>query len=248
LSFPSEAFQRLAAVEPGHFWFESRNALIAWAMRAYFPRARTLLEVGCGTGFALQGLRRAFPHLAITASDALPGGLETARQRVPDAEIRQQDARAMEDVARFDVACAFDVIEHIVEDHVVLQRLHTAVVPGGGLIVTVPQHQWLWSGADDYAHHVRRYSRRQLRDRIEAAGFEVLRTTSFVTLLLPLMAMSRLRAKSAPAGVSGAELQPPAPVNAMLRHVLTLERQAIRLGVSWPAGGSLLAIARKRAE
>lgn len=247
MSFPSESFERLAAIEPGHFWFESRNALIAWAMRAYFPRARTLLEVGCGTGFVLQGLRRAFPHLAITASDALPGGLETARQRVPDAEIRQQDARAVEDVARFDVACAFDVIEHVVEDDVVLRRLHAAVVPGGGLIVTVPQHQWLWSDADEYAHHVRRYSRRQLQDRIETAGFEVIRTTSFVSLLLPLMVMSRLRGQRATAGASSPELQPPAAINALLRHVLTLERQVIRLGASWPAGGSLLAIARKRA-
>jgi 2-polyprenyl-3-methyl-5-hydroxy-6-metoxy-1,4-benzoquinol methylase len=244
--FPADAFENLARVEPGHYWFESRNAVIVWAMQRYFPKARTLLEVGCGTGFVLQGLHRAFPHLALSASDALPGGLVTARARVPGAEIFQQDARDLDAAARFDVVCAFDVLEHIVEDTAALQRLHAAAVPGGGLLITVPQHAWLWSGEDEYGQHVRRYSRRELAGRIEEAGFELLHMTSFVTLLLPLMALSRWRSRRASEGPCHAELRPPAAVNALLRQVLTIERQAIRAGISWPAGGSLLAVARRR--
>jgi len=248
LSFPPDAFQKLAQIEPGHFWFESRNALIVWALGKYFPRARTILEVGCGTGFVLQGIRRAFPAMAITASDALPGGLDIARLRVPDAEVIQQDARAPSGSDRFDVVCAFDVLEHIVEDDVALDRLHDAAVPGGGLLVTVPQHRWLWSRVDDHSQHVRRYGRRELVGKIEAAGFDVVRVTSFVTLLLPLFAASRWRERAGEEPAPEAELRPPALVNTALRAVLSIERRLIRAGVSWPAGGSLLAIARKRAR
>src|SRR5204862_6764564 len=101
--FPDEAFDRLAALERGNYWFESRNRLIVWAMRRYFPGASTFLEVGCGTGFVLQGLHAALPGLRLTATDAAGGGLEIARARVPAASFVQQDARALDAHQAFDV-------------------------------------------------------------------------------------------------------------------------------------------------
>lgn len=243
--FPVDAFEYLAHVEPGHYWFESRNRLIVWAMRRYFPRARTLLEVGCGTGFALRSIHTAFPALLLTASDALPGGLATAGARVPTAAFIQQDARALDAVEQFDVVCAFDVLEHIVEDEDVLARLFTAAKPGGGALITVPQHPQLWSRADSYGHHVRRYRRRELVDRLTHAGFTLVRVTSFVSLLLPLLAASRWIEGRRRGRLSDREVIVSPPINGALRAVLTLERQAIKCGVSWPAGGSLLAVARK---
>jgi SAM-dependent methyltransferase len=245
--FPDDVAGQLARIEPGHYWFESRNALVVWALGRYFPDARTLLEVGCGTGFVLQGIRRAFPHLSLTASDALSQGLAIARARVPDAEIIQQDARALDAGRRFDVVCAFDVLEHIEHDGQALAGLYAATAPGGGLLVTVPQHPWLWSRADDFGHHVRRYRRHELRTRIEEAGFEILRLTSFVSLLLPLLAVSRWKDRRRTGDLTDRETAPPAAVNAALTRVLALERHAIRTGVTWPAGGSLLAVARRPA-
>jgi len=50
----------------------------------------------------------------------------------------------------------------------------------------------LWSQPDEYACHVRRYEAQELHDKVEQAGFWVERETSFVSVLLPLMFMSRL--------------------------------------------------------
>lgn len=244
--FPAEAFDQLAALENGNYWFESRNRLIVWAVGRYFPEARTLLEVGCGTGFVLSAVHEAFPRLQLTASDALEEGLAVARSRVPSASFVRVDARDIDYHAEFDLACAFDVFEHIQEDALAIERLYAAARPGGGAIVTVPQHPELWSHADDYGHHVRRYRRRELIERMEHAGFAIIRATSFVSMLLPLMALSRrLDAARADEFDPFREFHLPQAVNVALGSVLALERLSIRMGVSWPAGGSLLIVARK---
>ena len=95
------------------------------------------------------------------------------------------DARRIPFRDEFDVIGAFDVIEHIEEDVAVIDEVGRALRPGGGFVMTVPQHPALWSPQDEHAHHVRRYTAAGLRRKVEAAGFEVVRMTSFVRLLLP---------------------------------------------------------------
>jgi hypothetical protein len=70
--------------------------------------------------------------------------------------------------------------------------------------------------------------------------------TSFVSLLLPAMIASRMAQRKAPADSDAmAELRLPTPINRAFEGVMNLERQLIRLGMRFPAGGSLLLIARK---
>jgi SAM-dependent methyltransferase len=156
------------------------------------------------------------------------------------------DARALPFEEAFDVVGAFDLLEHVPEDEDALTQMRRATVAGGGVLLTVPQHPRLYGYADERAGHVRRYDAGDLRAKIERAGFEVLRMTSFLSLLLPAMALSRARRPrpgSDPLSIPGLEL--PRPLDALLRGVLAIERGMIRLGVSFPAGGSLLAVGRK---
>jgi hypothetical protein len=111
----------------------------------------------------------------------------------------------------------------------------------------VPQHRWLWSADDDYARHCRRYDRRDLVAKLERAGLRVVRTTSFVSLLLPAMAVSRRRRRDAGAAYDPqAEHRQGRVVSSVLERVLDAERVAIERGVSFPAGGSLVVVARRR--
>ncbi|MEO1338731.1 MAG: class I SAM-dependent methyltransferase, partial [Myxococcota bacterium] len=123
-------FERMAAVEPEHFWFRNRNALLSWALRRFFPSADNLLEIGCGTGFVLSGLSQSKPKLALYGSELHVRGLDFARRRLPDAQFFQMDARQLPFRSAFDVVGAFDVLEHIDEDQMVLEQLHEAVRPG----------------------------------------------------------------------------------------------------------------------
>ncbi len=243
--FPEENFERLAQLEAGHYWFESRNRLIVWALRRYFPDTASFFDVGCGTGFVLRAIHAAYPGLRLIASDAAGPGLEIARSRVPSATFLQEDARQLHAVGVADVVGIFDVLEHIPEDEQVLRGLFEAVPPGGGVLITVPQHRWLWSRADAIACHVRRYRKAELVSRTRAAGFDVIRVTSFVSLLLPLLALSRWRDARRTAPFTYGEFDVPPVVNRLLTGALAIERGLIRMGVSWPAGGSLLVVARR---
>lgn len=247
--FKAEYFSDLAALEAGNFWFRARNDLILWALEKYSPQMRSMLEIGCGTGFVLSGVARRFPDAALYGSEVLVSGLGFAAARVPKAEFMQMDARDIPYAEEFDVIGAFDVIEHIEEDERVIEQAAEALKPGGLLALTVPQHAWLWSAADEYACHVRRYSAGELRRKIEAAGFRVLRSTSFVSTLLPAMWLSRFARKKTPGPDFDAlaELRLAPALNALFYRALRGEMALIRGGVDLPLGGSRLLLARKAA-
>jgi len=244
--FAAEYFPRLAALENGHFWFEARNRLLLWAFHRYFPEAANFLEVGCGTGFVLSAIHRECPQLRVFGSEVFIDALPYAASRLPEGTLYQMDARRIPFESEFDVIGAFDVLEHIEEDEQVLRELHRAVKPNGGILLTVPQHRFLWSVVDEQSFHKRRYSRAELVRKVRASGFEMLHVTSFVSVLLPVMLFSRARQKR-----SRDEFDPYAEfnirpaVNRLLTEALRWEQAFIRRGVSMPAGGSLLLVARR---
>lgn len=243
-SYPVGAHEELNLVEDGHFWFEGRNRLILWAIRRYFPDAARLLEIGCGTGFVLRGLREALPSAEVSGSEIFTTGLSYASRRSPGADLFQMDARRIPFREHFDLIGAFDVIEHIEDDEVVLSEILKALKPGGGILLTVPQHAWLWSPVDVFAGHARRYTRKDLLAKLDAAGFEILTATSFVTGLLPMMFLSRLLKRGQ--ATAEPELRVGRIQNMAGSLSASLELMSIRAGVRLPVGGSLLVAARRK--
>jgi SAM-dependent methyltransferase len=244
--FPEEAFERLAALEGGHFWFQARNRLIVWALERYFPRAARLLEVGCGTGVVLEAIRASFPAMQLVGADLSNEALRIARKRVDDAHFVQVDAGQLPFRHEFDVVCALDILEHVDDDDSVLRGLVTATRPGGGILVTVPQYRWLWSAADDYGGHRRRYTKVEIERKVRGAGLAIVRSTAWVGFLLPIVALSRFRDRRAGERYDpGREFRIPAAVNRALEAVLDVERAAIQRGLTLPFGTSRLVVARK---
>jgi 2-polyprenyl-3-methyl-5-hydroxy-6-metoxy-1,4-benzoquinol methylase len=159
----------------------------------------------------------------------------------------QLDARTIPFREEFDVIGLFDVLEHVEEDEQALMQIHTSLKPGGIMLLTVPQHMWLWSSIDEYACHVRRYAVSDLQRKIETAGFHVMRSTSFVTILLPAMMISRFfQKKSSDKSFDAtAELRISPWLNSVFFKLLGAELAAIKMGFCFPIGGSRLVVARK---
>lgn len=245
--YDSSYFEQLIKFEAGNFWFEARNALIGWAFQKYFPAAREFLEVGCGTGFVLLGLRKAMPTLVLSGSEIFVEGLKFVRGRIPDATLMQMDITRIPFADEFDVIGAFDVLEHVPDDEEALRQMYLAVKAGGGILVTVPQHPTLWSAFDVYAHHQRRYTRQELAHKVEQAGFQITFVTSFMFLLLPAMLASRVRSKEVSDDYNVfAEFELHPALNRVFSWVMMAEGFLIRLGISLPGGGSLLMVATKK--
>ena len=113
--------------------------------------------------------------------------------------------------------------------------------------MTVPQHEFLWSVADDFSYHKRRYSRVELVEKLTQAGFSVTRITSFNAFLLPLMFVSRRRLPKLVEDFDPmSEFNANRVINAMLESVLRLEKELISFGVNFPLGGTLFAIAQRK--
>jgi len=242
--YDPKGFQVTAPVADLHFWFTGRNRLICWALARYFPGMKSFCEVGCGGGIVLGAVERRFPGVRTIGVDYLEDGLEGARRRGLRADLRRGDILNLGSVGEPDVVGVFDVLEHIPDHGAACAGLHSAVKKGGGLVVTVPQHRFLWSFSDEMGLHQRRYGRGELVRTVEAAGFKVLRVTSFVSLLLPVLWLSRLRFSSGRAARS--EFHPGRVANALCRAAMELDFWLIRAGFSLPMGGSLLLVAVRR--
>ena len=240
-------FSELAELEDSNFWFRARNSLILWALKTYLPNFESFLEIGCGTGYVLSGIATRFPQVNLYGSEIFVEGLGFAASRSGSARLMQMDARNIPFACEFDAIGAFDVIEHIEEDELVLAQIYAALNPGGIAVLSVPQHEWLWSSTDDFACHVRRYRAPDLKRKIENAGFRILRSTSFVSTLLPAMMLSRLLQKNLTKEEydPSSELKIAAPINFIFRKMLEFEIVLISAGVNFPVGGSRLVIAQK---
>jgi ubiquinone/menaquinone biosynthesis C-methylase UbiE len=244
--FDPEKFKQLAALEDANFWFQARNELILWVLQHYFINPLRYAEIGCGTGYVLRAVEQAHPDVEIVGTELFVEGLKYASQRCKRAKLVQLDARQIPYHNQFDLVGIFDVLEHIEDDERVLEQIYASLIYGGGVLITVPQHRWLWSAVDEAACHVRRYSARELERKVKAAGFEVLRSTSFVSLLLPMMQASRLLSRKQPLSTDlSAGLRINKQMNWLFRKIMTIEFKFIKLGVNFSLGGSRLLIARK---
>lgn len=243
------SFAALWEVEAAHFWFRTRARLFAGLVRQYFPQARSFLEIGCGNGAVIGKLAQERAWQRLAGSELHPSALKFARQRLGSGvELVQMDAREIPARNAFDLIGAFDVLEHISEDEAVLREMFSATTPGGGVIVAVPQHPFLWSVSDDLAYHVRRYKRGEMEKKLLGAGFELLRSTSFTSLLFPMMVTSRLSPSSRRRNkdaVMKAEFHLSPFLNRILGAITDAEVRLTLAGLSWPAGGSRVVLARR---
>jgi SAM-dependent methyltransferase len=81
--------------------------------------------------------------------------------------------------SRFDLVCAYDVIEHVMDDRKAFAELARVCVPGARLIFSVPLHEALWTEFDAIVGHARRYEPEALVVRLKEIGFAVEQSAGF---------------------------------------------------------------------
>jgi SAM-dependent methyltransferase len=254
----AEEYALMDAVEDRMWWYRALHAMVLRALaRSPAPPGLPLLDAGCGTGGLLRRLARAMAEGALPARplagfDIAEAAILRARAKVPDAELLLASANDLPFAdATLGAVVSIDVLCHrAVEEARALAEFRRALAPGGVLVLNLPAHQWLCSAHDRRVHTRERYSRPLLRARLEAAGFRVVELLHWNSLLFPLMVLQRKvlsrAGTGAPAPQDRSDVAPfPPPIEAIFRAVTTAERGMIALGLRFPAGGSLLAVALK---
>ncbi|PYS23699.1 MAG: methylase [Acidobacteria bacterium] len=232
-------------VEEKHWWFYGRRKIIesfvekiCHGIAKHPPR---ILDVGCGTGANLQMLSQ---FGAAEGVDVSSEALEFCRARGL-AEVKQGAAETLpyED-ASFDLVTGLDVVEHLDDDLSGLREMRRVLRPGGRALLFVPAFMFLWGVQDDISHHRRRYTLRELKQRVTDAGLSIERATyANISFFLPiligrlLMRVTRIRPSSENNITIGA-------VNGLLGRILGAEGWWLQR-MNFPFGVSIVCVARR---
>lgn len=225
------------AAEARMWWYRALHLRLEDALP---PLSGPVLDAGCGTGGMLAHLAARRPDLALVGLDYDAAAARRARAKSGAALARGTVNALPFAAASFAAVLSADVLCHAaVEPGAALAEFARVLRPGGLLVLNMPAYGWMRSAHDRRVHNARRWSARQTRAALEAAGFAQIRARYWNSLLFPLMLAHRLLSvRSREAGSDVVAFTP--WVDASFFAATEAER---RLPVALPAGGSVLATA-----
>ncbi len=238
-----------ARAEARHFWFRGFRAFVTPLLEvaaADRTQAR-VLDCGCGTGANLELLDRFGRAYGFDLTEiGLRIGRDAGRTRLARASVTAVPFPT----SSFDIVTSFDVLYSLPdsEEKTAIAEMYRLLKPGGYALVNVAAMPMLRGDHSVLSREVRRYSRGELRVRMEQAGFVIRSLTYTIATLVPPLALARLlqrRRGLRRESEADAEIAvPPAPINAILTGVMRLEAMWLR-HFDAPFGSSLLCLARK---
>jgi tRNA (cmo5U34)-methyltransferase len=138
---PETYLDEMLAEIPGYAELQERAAEATEG-----PDARTILELGIGTGETTRHVLALHPDARLTAIDSSPEMLEQARATYPDAELRQSRLEDPLPEGPFDLVFSALVVHHLdgAGKRDLFRRLAHVVEPGGRFVladVVVPERE-----------------------------------------------------------------------------------------------------------
>ena len=240
--------ERMERMEESYWWHVGRRYLIERTLRRRFGSEATLriCDVGCGTGKNMELLDGFGDVVGVEP----PGpGLDICRQRGLGSErvVAGTATSIPFPDGSFDLATAFDVLEHLDDDADGLAEIHRVLKPNGHFLLTVPAYRFLWSVHDESLGHRRRYVASEVHTKLNNAGFAVVRRSYAISApllgILGFRIAQGLLPSMAAQGASYVEV--PDWANRLLVNTLKVEAKLLK-AVDLPFGASIFALARRR--
>lgn len=236
-------------VEGSHWWFVGRRAILESFLNGIVQKLRTphsalrILDIGCGTGANLEMLERFGEAEGVDVSD---DALEFCRQKGLTAQKGLAEKLPFADET-FDLTTALDVVEHLDEDVAGLKEMYRVTKRGGYSLIFVPAFMWLWGVQDDVSNHRIRYTKKQIVERLEKAGYTIERATyANWTFFAPILAGRTLMKITGIKPESENNITVSA-LNGVFGKLFGVERFWLR-NFDFPFGVSIVVVAKKLAS
>jgi len=232
--------------EGSHWWFVGRRAILEGFLKQIIQNPKSkiqnpkILDVGCGTGANLQMLAHFGEAEGVDISE---DALEFCRRK--GLKVQKGLAETLPfDEETYDVVTALDVIEHLDDDIAGLKEMFRVLKTGGKALIFVPAFMWLWGVQDDVSNHRIRYTKKQIVERLETAGFTVVRATyANWTFFAPILAGRTLMRLTGIRPESENNVNVPA-LNGVFGKLFGAERIWLK-NFNFPFGVSIVIIAKK---
>ena len=149
-----------------------------------------VLEIGAGIGNLTRVLiPRVKCYVAADIDEEHMARLSTRFQHRHNLHVRRCDLANAADFADFqasmDTVVCLNVLEHVEDDTGALINIFSALAKGGRAVVLVPHGQEIFGTLDVALGHYRRYSHRELREKMESVGFSVEKILNFNRISRP---------------------------------------------------------------
>ncbi len=178
-----EEYARIAAAEDEHWWYRNTRALVADLVAPWLPRARRILDAGCGPGGNGSWLAR---YGTVVGVDVSPDALGFVRSRRPETIPVRGSVTSLPFPDRaFDVVVGITVLYTVDDDRRAFDEFARVLAPGGALLVVEPAFEALRRGHDVTVHGRRRYRRDRLVALARGSGLRVHRATYAYSFLAP---------------------------------------------------------------
>jgi SAM-dependent methyltransferase len=233
-----------------HFWYKARLIFIKTLLTKYktmLPDNPEILDIGCGTGTELKILKNFGRVSALDINDqallvAKKTGCQIIKSNLEEDEL---------DKNKFDLICAFDILEHLGKDEEVLHKIYSSLKKNGLLILTVPACPLLFGPHDIALEHKRRYSKKSLISKIKKTGLNIKTIGYWNSLLFPLEALFRIfkiilsKIKKQKSFQTETKI-PSKFLNIFFFYLLNLDNFLFKKTISIPFGLSIYLVAKKK--
>jgi SAM-dependent methyltransferase len=245
-----EEYEVMYQVEDHHWWYLGMERITCSVLERALPpereaRSLKILDAGCGTGAVMKYLAK---YGEVTGFDFSTEALRFSQKRghtrlVQASVLEMPFAPDLLDlIVSFDVICARGV-----HDEQALSEFARILKPGGVVLLRLPAYYWM-RGRHDVATHVdHRYTRGEIKTKLERHGLMPMHISYANTFLFPVAVVKRLSERLFSPQQTGSDLTlDPGPLNGVLCSILSAEAPLVS-SIGLPFGLTVVALACKDA-
>jgi SAM-dependent methyltransferase len=252
LIFTPEYYRRMRSLERLAWWNAGMRDVADMLLDlARLGPTGVLLDIGCGSGQTLAWFAERHPSWRTIGLDVAAEGVAAASAMGTPGVMRASALGLPLPAASVDLAMSLDVLQHLPldgGDRRALAEIARVVRPGGHCFLRT-NAQTIPRTADDPEFNFHKYRPEELRAKLDAAGFDVIRLGRVNALLGLAEIPGDLRARRdrhAYHGLQATARREPAWLWSAKRGILRIEGRAVIHGLSWPLGRTIVALARRR--